>query len=126
MRWPRPPGTPGSLDRLVAAHGDAVLPLELDVTDAAAVLESVKRAEEHFGRLDVVVNNAGYGLLGTVEELTEQELRDQLETNLFGVVRVVQAVLPHLREQGAGHIVQISSVGGVTAFPLGGGYHASK
>ncbi|WP_433432400.1 SDR family NAD(P)-dependent oxidoreductase [Nonomuraea sp. CA-141351] len=116
----------GSLDDLVAAHGDAVLPLELDVTDKAAVFESVKRAKEHFGRLDVIVNNAGYGLFGAVEELTERELRDQLETNLFGVLWVVQAALPHLREQGAGHIIQISSVGGVSAMPLGGGYHASK
>ncbi|MEV1175776.1 SDR family NAD(P)-dependent oxidoreductase [Nonomuraea sp. NPDC049784] len=116
----------GSLDDLVAAYGDAVLPLELDVTDKAAVFESVKRAKEHFGRLDVIVNNAGYGLFGAVEELTERELRDQLETNLFGVLWVVQAALPHLREQGGGHIIQISSVGGVSAMPLGGGYHASK
>ncbi|MET7338349.1 SDR family NAD(P)-dependent oxidoreductase [Nonomuraea sp. NPDC005650] len=114
------------LSELVVAHGDAVIPLELDVTDKAAVFESVKRAKEHFGRLDVIVNNAGYGLLGAVEELTERELRDQLETNLFGALWVVQAALPHLREQGGGHIVQISSVGGVTAMPLGGGYHASK
>ncbi|WP_433519639.1 SDR family NAD(P)-dependent oxidoreductase [Nonomuraea sp. CA-143628] len=115
-----------SLDGLVAAHGDAVLPLELDVTDKAAVFESVKRAKEHFGRLDVIVNNAGHGLFGAVEELTEQLLRDQLETNLFGPLWVVQAALPHLREQGAGHIIQISSVGGLTSMPLGGGYHASK
>ncbi|MER6976845.1 SDR family NAD(P)-dependent oxidoreductase [Streptomyces carpinensis] len=114
------------LGELVTAHGDAVLPLELDVTDKGAVHESVKRAREHFGRLDVVVNNAGYGLFGAVEELTERELRDQLETNLFGAVWVVQAALPHLREQGGGHIIQVSSVGGVTAMPLGGGYHASK
>ncbi|MER7754133.1 SDR family NAD(P)-dependent oxidoreductase [Kitasatospora sp. NPDC097643] len=116
----------GSLAGLVAAHGAAVLPLELDVTDRAAVHTSVRRAKEHFGRLDVVVNNAGYGLSGAVEELTEQELRDQLETNLFGAVWVVQAALPHLHEQGGGHIVQISSVAGVSAFPLGGGYCASK
>ncbi|MEU4222653.1 SDR family NAD(P)-dependent oxidoreductase [Nonomuraea sp. NPDC026600] len=115
-----------SLDELVAAYGDAVLALELDVTDRAAVFDSVKRAKEHFGRLDVIVNNAGYGLSGAVEELTERQLRDQLETNLFGPVWVVQAALPHLREQGAGHIIQISSVAGVSAFPLGGAYCASK
>ncbi|XVQ07525.1 SDR family NAD(P)-dependent oxidoreductase [Spirillospora sp. CA-255316] len=114
------------LDDVVAAYGDAVLPLELDVTERAAVFESVKRAKEHFGRLDVIVNNAGYGLSGAVEELTEQQLRDQLETNLFGAVRVVQAALPYLRAQGNGHIIQISSVGGLTVFPLGGGYVASK
>ncbi|WP_336207072.1 SDR family NAD(P)-dependent oxidoreductase [Nonomuraea sp. LPB2021202275-12-8] len=114
------------LDDLAAAYGDAVLPLELDVTRRAAVFESVKRAREHFGRLDVIVNNAGYGLSGAVEELTEQQLRDQLETNLFGPLWVVQAALPYLRDQGSGHIIQISSVGGLTVFPLGGGYVASK
>ncbi|MFF9625113.1 SDR family NAD(P)-dependent oxidoreductase [Streptomyces griseosporeus] len=116
----------GRLEALVTAHGDAVLPLRLDVTDRAAVFDAVRRARDHFGRLDVVVNNAAHGLFGAVEELTERQLRDQLDTNLLGAVRVVQAVLPHLREQGAGHIVQISSVGGLTAFPLGGGYSASK
>jgi NAD(P)-dependent dehydrogenase (short-subunit alcohol dehydrogenase family) len=117
---------PGRLDVLVAAYGGAVLPLELDVTDKAAVFDSVTRAKEHFGRLDVIVNNAGYGLFGAVEELTEQQLRDQLETNVFGAVWVIQAALPHLREQGAGHIIQMSSVGGLIAMPVGGGYHASK
>ncbi|MFD9940022.1 SDR family NAD(P)-dependent oxidoreductase [Nonomuraea sp. NPDC059023] len=116
----------GSLDGLVAAHGDAVLPLELDVTDKAAVFESVKLAKERFGRLDVVVNNAGYAQIGAIEELTERELRDQFETNLFGAVWVLQAALPHLREQGSGHIVQLSSVAGLVAMPLGGAYQASK
>jgi len=115
-----------SLGELVAAYGDAVLPLELDVTDKAAVFETVKRAQEHFGRLDVVVNNAGYALIGAVEELTEQQLRDQVETNLFGAVWVIQAALPYLREQRGGHIVQMSSAAGVVAMPLGGGYHVSK
>lgn len=116
----------GSLDELVAAYGDAVLPLELDVTDKAAAFEGVKRAREHFGRLDVIVNNAGYAQIGAIEELTEQELRDQLETNVFGAVWVIQAALPYLREQGAGHIVQLSSVAGLIAMPLGGAYQASK
>jgi NAD(P)-dependent dehydrogenase (short-subunit alcohol dehydrogenase family) len=116
----------GSLDELVAAHGDAVLPLEMDVTDKAAVFAGVKRAKEHFGRLDVIVNNAGYAQIGAVEELTEQELRDQMETNLFGAVWVVQAALPHLREQRSGHIIQLSSAAGLIAMPLGGAYHASK
>ncbi|MET7333609.1 SDR family NAD(P)-dependent oxidoreductase [Nonomuraea sp. NPDC005650] len=115
-----------SLDELVTAYGDAVLPLELDVTDKAAVFASVRRAREHFGRLDVIVNNAGYAQIGAVEELTEQDLRDQLETNLFGAVWVVQAALPHLREQRSGHIIQLSSAAGVIAMPLGGAYHASK
>lgn len=115
-----------SLDALVAEHGDAVLPLALDVTDKAAVLETVRRAVRHFGRLDVVVNNAGYAQVGAIEELTERELRDQLETNVFGALWVIQAVLPVLREQGSGHIVQMSSAAGLVAMPLGGAYHASK
>ncbi|MGP4103904.1 SDR family NAD(P)-dependent oxidoreductase [Nonomuraea sp. KM90] len=114
------------LDDLVATYGEAVLPLALDVTDKAAVLESVKRAREHFGRLDVIVNNAGYAQIGAIEELTEQHLRDQLETNLFGAVWVIQAALPYLREQGAGHIIQLSSAAGLIAMPLGGAYQASK
>jgi NAD(P)-dependent dehydrogenase (short-subunit alcohol dehydrogenase family) len=115
-----------SLAGLVAAHGEAVLPLALNVTDKAAVTEAVKRAHDHFGRIDVVVNNAGYGLFGAVEELTEQQLRDQMETNFFGAGWVTQAVLPILRAQGSGHIVQISTVGGVAAYPTLGGYNASK
>ncbi|MFI6787129.1 SDR family NAD(P)-dependent oxidoreductase [Nonomuraea sp. NPDC050383] len=115
-----------SFDELVAVYGDAVLPLRMDVTDKAAVFEGVKRAKEHFGRLDVVVNNAGYAQVGAIEELTEQQLRDQLETNVFGAVWVVQAALPYLREQRSGHIVQLSSAAGLIAMPLGGAYHASK
>ncbi|MFB9832967.1 SDR family NAD(P)-dependent oxidoreductase [Actinoallomurus acaciae] len=115
-----------SLDELVAAYGDAVLPLALDVTDKATVFESVKRAKEHFGRLDVIVNNAGYAQVGAIEELTERQLRDQLETNVFGAVWVIQAALPYLREQGSGHIIQLSSVAGLIAMPLGGAYHVSK
>ncbi|WP_405603119.1 SDR family NAD(P)-dependent oxidoreductase [Streptomyces sp. NBC_00081] len=116
-----------ALDELVAKYGDpAVLPLALDATDKAAVAAAVSAAHEKFGRLDVVVNNAGYGMFGMVEEITEQQLRDQMETNLFGAFWVSQAVLPILRAQGSGHIVQISSVGGVVAFPTLGAYHASK
>lgn len=115
-----------SLEDLVTAYGAAVLPLALDVTDKAAVFEGVKRAAEHFGRLDVIVNNAGYAQIGAIEELTEQDLRDQFETNVFGAVWVVQAALPYLREQGSGHIIQLSSVAGLVAMPLGGAYQASK
>jgi NAD(P)-dependent dehydrogenase (short-subunit alcohol dehydrogenase family) len=115
-----------TLDQLAEAHGEALLPLELDVTDRAAVFESVRRAHDHFGRLDIVVNNAGYGQFGMVEELSEQEARDQIETNLFGALWVTQAVLPFLREQGSGHVLQVSSIGGISAFAGIGMYHASK
>ena len=92
----------GNLNELVAAYSDSVLPIELDVTDKAKVFESVTRANDHFGRLDVIVNNAGYGLFGAIEELTEQQLRDELETNVFGALWVIQAALPHLRAQAQG------------------------
>lgn len=115
-----------TLSDLVDKYGDAVLPLRLDVTARDQVLAAVAAAHEAFGSLDVIVNNAGYGLFGTVEEINEQQLRDQLDTNLFGAFHVTQAVLPILREQGSGHIIQISTIGGVAAFPTLGGYHASK
>lgn len=115
-----------TLADLVDRYGDNVLALQLDVTDKAAVDATVKRAHAHFGRLDVIVNNAGYGLFGMVEEVSEEQARAQLETNLFGALWVTQAALPILREQGAGHIIQVSSIGGVNAFPMVGLYHASK
>jgi NAD(P)-dependent dehydrogenase (short-subunit alcohol dehydrogenase family) len=115
-----------TLDDLVATHGDAVLPIALDVTDRDADFAAVARAHEHFGRLDVVVNNAGYGQFGMVEELSEAEARGQIETNLFGALWITQAALPFLRAQGSGHIIQVSSIGGISAFPTVGIYHASK
>src|SRR3954466_7833095 len=115
-----------TLDDLVEKYGDRLLPLQLDVTDRAADFAAVAPAQERCGRLDVVVNNAGYGHFGFVEELSESDARDQLETNLFGALWVTQAALPFLREQGSGHIVQVSSIGGISAFPLVGIYHASK
>src|ERR1700722_10870829 len=115
-----------TLDDLKAEHGDALLPLTLDVTDRDAAFAAVKQAYEHFGRLDIVVNNAGYGHFGMVEEISEQEARAQIETNLFGALWVTQAALPFLREQRSGHIVQVSSIGGISAFPTVGIHHASK
>ena len=115
-----------SLDDLVERFGSAILPIALDVDDRAADFAAVAQAHEHFGRLDVVVNNAGYGHFGLIEEITEAEARAQIETNLFGALWVTQAALPFLREQGSGHIVQVSSIGGITAFPIVGIYHASK
>jgi NAD(P)-dependent dehydrogenase (short-subunit alcohol dehydrogenase family) len=115
-----------SLDELAAEHGDALLAVELDVTDHDACFAAVEAAHRHFGRLDVVVNNAGYGMAGAVEELTEQQARRQIEVNLFGALWVTQAALPILRAQRSGWIVQVSSIGGLAAFPLTGIYHASK
>ncbi|MEO3936792.1 SDR family oxidoreductase [Dermatophilaceae bacterium Soc4.6] len=115
-----------TLDDFTARYGDAFLPLPLDVTDRDADVAAVKAAYDHFGRLDVVVNNAGYGHFGFIEEVSEAEARDQIETNLFGALWVTQAALPYLREQGSGHIIQVSSIGGISAFPGIGLYHASK
>ncbi|HEV7205426.1 MAG TPA: SDR family oxidoreductase [Jatrophihabitans sp.] len=115
-----------TLDDLAAEYGDRLLPLTLDVDDRAADFAAVRQAHEHFGRLDVVVNNAGYGHFGMIEEVTEAEARAQLETNVFGALWITQAALPYLREQGSGHIIQVSSIGGISAFPLVGIYNASK
>ncbi|WP_406222056.1 SDR family oxidoreductase [Streptomyces canus] len=117
---------PESLEPLVDTYGDSVLPLALDVTDRAAACAAVRRAADAFGRLDVVVNNAGYGLFGMVEETTEEQARAQLDTNVLGPLWVTQAALPLLRAQRGGHIVQVSSIGGLAAFPSLGLYNASK
>jgi NAD(P)-dependent dehydrogenase (short-subunit alcohol dehydrogenase family) len=115
-----------TLAALAEAHGDAVLTLALDVTDKPAVDAAIKAGHERFGALDVVVNNAGYGLFGAIEEVSEEQARAQIETNLFGALWVTKAALPILREQRSGHIIQVSSIGGVQAFPTIGLYHASK
>ena len=115
-----------SLDDLTAKYGEALLPIELDVNDHDADFAAVKQAHDHFGRLDIVVNNAGYGHFGFIEELTEAEARAQIETNVFGALWVTQAALPYLREQRSGHIIQVSSIGGISAFANVGIYNASK
>jgi NAD(P)-dependent dehydrogenase (short-subunit alcohol dehydrogenase family) len=116
-----------SLDDLVEQYGDDNVHAQaLDVTDRSACFSAVAAAHEKLGRLDVIVNNAGYGHFGMIEEITEAEARDQMETNLFGALWVTQAALPYLREQGSGHILQVSSIGGISAFVEVGMYHASK
>lgn len=116
----------GQLDDLVQTYGKQILPLKLDVNDREAVFATVEAAATHFGRIDVLINNAGFGLFGAVEETTEQQARDQFETNFFGLLWVTQAVLPVMRAQSAGHIIQVSSVLGVTTMPTLGLYNASK
>lgn len=126
-------------DRLVAtARGAATISdlardfpervrvLELDVTDCEGVCEAIEEGVSAFGRLDVVVNNAGYGQRGALEELSEEEIRAQFEVNVFGVLNVTRAALPHLRRRRSGHIVQISSVGGVVSTVGGGIYAGTK
>jgi len=107
-------------------HGDAVLALPLEVSDRAAVGDVVRAGLSRFGRIDVLVNNAGYGLAGGVEEITEAQIRRQMDVNFFGALWCTQAVLPAMRAQRYGRIFQISSIGGVVALPDTGGYCASK
>ncbi|MEV4013489.1 SDR family oxidoreductase [Nonomuraea angiospora] len=107
-------------------YGDRLLTLALDVTDRDAVFTAVNTAVEHFGRLDIVVNNAGTMSSGMIEEFTEAQARAQLEVNLFGAMWVCQAALPHLRTQRSGHIVQVSSIAALGGFPTTGMYSASK
>jgi NAD(P)-dependent dehydrogenase (short-subunit alcohol dehydrogenase family) len=115
-----------TLQPLVEQYGDLVLPLALNVDDRAAAFAAVAETIARFGRIDVAVNNAGYGQFGAIEEISEEEARAQFETNVFGALWVTQAVLPQMRAQGSGHIIQVSSIGGVNAFPTIGLYHASK
>jgi NAD(P)-dependent dehydrogenase (short-subunit alcohol dehydrogenase family) len=115
-----------ALNDLVKQYGDAILPLQLDVTDRAQSFAAIKKAKEHFGRIDVLINNAGFGLFGAVEETSEQEARAQIETNVFGLLWVTQAVLPIMRAQRSGHIIQVSSVLGIVTLPVLGLYNASK
>ncbi|WP_430503034.1 SDR family oxidoreductase [Micromonospora trifolii] len=114
------------LDGLAAEHPDRLLALRLDVTDRTAVFDVVDQAVAHFGRLDIIVNNAGALYAGMIEEFTEAEARAQIDLNVFGALWVSQAVLPHLRRQGSGHIAQISSIGALGGFPSTGLYSASK
>lgn len=117
---------PDTLKPLVEAYGDKIVPMKLDVTDRANIDQVVADVVARFGRIDILCNNAGYGLRGAVEEVSEQEVRDQMETNFFGAFWMTQAVLPQMRAQASGHILQISSMGGQIALPGLGVYHASK
>ncbi len=111
---------------LATAHEANTLALDLDVTDPAQVKAAVAAAEQRFGRIDVLVNNAGYGYQSTVEEAEEQEIRDQFEANVFGLFAITRAVLPGMRQRRHGHIINITSVAGLIGFPGSGFYAASK
>ncbi|MDX3094935.1 SDR family NAD(P)-dependent oxidoreductase [Streptomyces sp. ME01-24h] len=115
-----------SLTDLVDTYGDRVRLVPLDVTDPAAARRAVDATVEAFGRLDVLVNNAGYADMAAIEDATEADFRAQVEANLFGVVNVTRAALPVLREHGAGHIIQVSSVGGRVGGPGLGAYQTAK
>ncbi|OPC76511.1 short-chain dehydrogenase/reductase [Embleya scabrispora] len=117
---------PESLDELAAAHPGRVVPVALDVTDSARITAVVAEVMLWYGRIDVLVNNAGRGLIGAVEETTDRELRDLMDLHFFGPAALTRAVLPHMRRQGSGAIVQMSSMGGRFSFPGVGAYSATK
>jgi len=111
---------------LKARYDDRLWLAHLDMTDTPAIRKVVEKAFAHLGEINVIVSNAGYGLFGAVEELSDEQILHQLSTNLLGPIHVVRAVLPHLRAQGGGRIIGISTYGGQAAFPGGSLYHASK
>jgi NAD(P)-dependent dehydrogenase (short-subunit alcohol dehydrogenase family) len=117
---------PQQLQPLVDSFGDQVITVALDVTDAAAAKRAVQTAVEHFGRLDVLVNNAGYGNIAPVEEADDADFRAQVDTNFYGVFNVTRAALPVLRQQGSGHIIQISTIGARLGMPGLSAYHTAK
>jgi len=103
---------PENLDDLVERYGGQIYPIKLDVTNHSEIRDAVKNAVEHFGQIDVLVNNAGFGIIGAAEAFTDEQVYSQLETNLYAPIEVTRAVLPYMRKQRSGHILQISSVGG--------------
>jgi NAD(P)-dependent dehydrogenase (short-subunit alcohol dehydrogenase family) len=115
-----------ALDALKAQYGDRLWVAVLDVTDTAAIRQVVDAAFAELGRIDVVVSNAAYGLFGAGEEVTDEQIRHQIDTNLIGSIQLIRAALPHLRAQGGGRIMQVSSAGGQTTYPNFGLYHATK
>ena len=117
---------PESLAELAGRYPETALAVAMDVTDAPSREEAVAAAEQRFGRVDVLVNNAGYGYLAAIEEGEEAGIRAQFETNVFGLVALTQRVLPGMRERRAGHIVNFSSIGGLCAFAATGYYHMTK
>jgi NAD(P)-dependent dehydrogenase (short-subunit alcohol dehydrogenase family) len=115
-----------AMDELKARYGDRLWLAELDMTETPAIKRVVNQAFEALGRLDVMVSNAGYGLFGAAEEMTDEQVMHQINTNLIGSIQLIRAALPHLRQQQGGRIIQLSSVGGQAVFPGGSMYHVTK
>jgi NAD(P)-dependent dehydrogenase (short-subunit alcohol dehydrogenase family) len=116
----------GKVSDLIERYPEAYHAELLDVTDTAAIREVVERSFGRFERIDVIISNAGYGLFGAAEELTDEQVERIVATNLVGPIQLIRAVLPHLRAQAGGRIIQISSYGGQVAFPGNSMYHATK
>jgi NAD(P)-dependent dehydrogenase (short-subunit alcohol dehydrogenase family) len=117
---------PATVGHLVRPYGEYALALPLDVTDKVSIDRAVAQAQAHFGHIDVLVNAAGYGYLAAIEEGEDSQVRAQFETNVFGLLDVTKRVLPGMRARRRGHIVNVSSLGGLVAFPATGYYHATK
>jgi len=117
---------PQQLNDLVTKYPGQVLPLQLNVTNKDEIVSAVEQAVGHFGRIDVLVNNAGFGIIGASEAFTDEQVRSQLETNLYAVIEVTRVVLPYMRKQRSGRILQISSVGGRVGNPGLAIYQAAK
>lgn len=116
----------GKLADLVDGAGERALALALDVNDSAQIAAAVAQAQQHFGRIDVLLNNAGYGYMSSIEEGVEAEIRAQFDANVFGLFAMTRAVLPLMRAQGSGHVINVTSVAGYIGFPGSGYYAASK
>ena len=117
---------PDKLRDLVGGHEDKALAVKLDVTNKDDIAAAVKQAEDRFGRIDVLVNNAGYGYIAAIEEGEDDQVRAQFDTNVFGVFDLIKAVLPGMRKRHSGNIVNVSSIGGLVGFGATGYYHATK
>ncbi|GAB3820939.1 SDR family NAD(P)-dependent oxidoreductase [Pontibacter rugosus] len=115
-----------SLNKSIGENNENFLPLQVDITSDPEVKDAVNRSIEKFGKLDVIVNNAGYSLVGSMEEVTDEEFRQTIDVNLFGTVNVIRAVMPYLRKQQSGHIINISSNAGYVGFPNAASYNAAK
>lgn len=115
-----------ALDDLKEEYGDRLLILKLDVTDTQQIREAIKKAFDSLGQIDVIVNNAGYALFCAAEEASDEQIKQQIDTNIIGSIQVIRAALPYLREQGGGRILQLSSAGGQTTYPNFSYYHTTK
>jgi NADP-dependent 3-hydroxy acid dehydrogenase YdfG len=107
-----------ALDEMVQVYGDAVFPLELDITDRDACFAAIEKAKAHLGKIDVLINNAGFGVFGAIEETSEKQAKDLMDANFFGLLWLTQAVIPIMRAQHSGHIIQVSSYLGLVTLPL--------
>ena len=117
---------PQQLNDLVTKYPGQILPLQLDVTKKDEIVSAVEQAVNHFGRIDVLVNNAGFGIVGATEAFTDEQVRSQLDTNLYAVIEITRVVLPYMRKQRSGRILQISSIGGRVGNPGLAMYQAAK